>query len=366
MFQLERNFIRHILEWKVGAYSPYHPLCAYVYFTFRCNLACVYCNDGSGKKYSECGNDGELDTEQWLQVLKVLRKETDVLIITGGEPTCRKDLRKLLQGCHELNFSKVCLLTNALTLDKHPEVFEYSDLIMVSLDTLSEQKADKMMGGKPGTLKRILANIELAASQRKKHAFKLYFNICITPDNIPDVHDVLDYALKLNIGFTPLPEVVAIYPREGLKDNPAYEELIDRVISLKQSGCDVLGTMAYVGGIKHFDNYRCLPTLLARVWPNGDLCYPCQKLHKVGGNLLALGDLNLAIEEGIRKHGDIPNCDNRCHVGCYMDFSQAVQQPSLLLREGWYNLKKLTFQPDRHMRKGAKGKEREDPAQVRV
>ncbi len=359
MFLLERNFIRHILECKVGAYRPYHPLCAYVYFTFRCNLACVYCNDGSGKKYGDCSNEGELDTDGWLKVLEVLRRETDVLIITGGEPTCRKDLPQLLQACTDLAFSKVCLLTNALTLDKHPEVFEHSDMIMISLDTLNEEKADRMMGAKAGTLKKILSNIELAAAARKKHKFKLYFNICITPDNIEDVHEVLDYALELNIGFTPLPEVVAIYPQEGLKDNPAYEQLIDRVINLKQSGCDVLGTMAYVGGIRHFDNYRCLPTLLARVWPNGDLLYPCQKLHKVGGNLLELGDLSLAVDEGIRKHGPIPNCDNRCHVGCYMDFSMAVQQPSLLLREGWYNLKKLTFKPQNHIRSGYKKKLKE-------
>jgi len=349
MLQLERNFLRHAIEWKLGCYRPYHPLCAYVYFTFRCNLACVYCNDGSGKKYGECDNSDELDTDGWRRVLDILRRETDVLIITGGEPTCRSDLAELLQHCRRLGFSKVCLLTNGLTLDRHPEVLEYADILMISLDTLDEAKADAMMGAPSGTLRRILDNVELAAAARRTQRFKLYFNICITPANVSDVHDVLDFALERSIGFTPLPEIVAHYPRAGLKDNPDYEGLIDRILALKRAGADVLGTSAYLTGIRGFDAFHCLPTLLARVWPNGDLCYPCQKLHTVGGNLLELGSLERAVDEGIRRHGPLPTCDNRCHVGCYMDFSMAIQHPGMLVREGWYTVKRRFFHPREHI-----------------
>ncbi|MBI4678204.1 MAG: radical SAM protein [Elusimicrobia bacterium] len=352
VFQLERNFIRHAVEWKLGAYKPYRPLCAYVYLTFRCNLRCVYCNDGSGKKYPECPNEGELDGDAWLRVLKVLRKETDVLIFTGGEPTLRPDLAPILEGCRSLGYRKICLLTNAVTLDRHPEVFENCGILMISLDTLDEAKSDRMMGAKAGTLRRILANVDLAAEARKRHGFKLYFNIVITPENVADVHGVLDYCLEKRIGFTPLPEVVAFYPQKGLEGSAEYESLIDRIIGLKRAGFDVLGTMGYLKGIKRFDDYHCLPTLLARVWPNGDLCYPCQKLHKVGGNILELGDYAKAVDEGRRRHGPLQRCGKRCPVGCYMDFSMCVQRPGLLLAEAWYHLKMPLFRSDRFIRRG--------------
>jgi len=346
MFQIEKNFIRHAIECKLGTYKPYRPLCAYIYLTFRCNLSCVYCNDGTGQKYPDCDNGNELDTHGWLRVLKILRRETDVLIFTGGEPTMRPDLRAVLEGCRAMGYKNLALLTNALTLDRHFEIFETCNIVMISLDTLNEQKADLMMGVKPGTFQRILDNIKLASHMRKKYGFKLYFNIVITPDNISDVHEVLDFCLRNKIGFTPLPEVVGVYPREQLKGNAEYEELVSRILILKKAGCDILGTAGYLEGIKRFEDYRCLPTLLARVWPNGDLLYPCQKLHKVAGNLLKLGDYSKAIDEGRRRHGPLPHCDNRCHVGCYMDFSMCVQQPRLIIREVFHRLKKPLFKPD--------------------
>ncbi|MBI4861400.1 MAG: radical SAM protein [Candidatus Riflebacteria bacterium] len=350
MFLLERNFIRHAVEWKLGIYRPYRPLCAYVYLTFRCNLACVYCNDGSGKKYPDCDSDGELSTDQWLRVLSVIRRETDVLIFTGGEPTMRKDLKPILDGCRSLGFAKICLLTNGVTLERHPEILETCHILMVSLDTLDEARSDRMMGAPAGTFRRIMKNVELACEARKSHGIRLYFNVVVTPDNVADVHDVIDFCLERSIGFTPLPEVVGFYPREGLKGNPDYEALIDRMVELKRSGCEVLGTMGYIRGVKRFDSYRCLAPLLARVWPNGDLCYPCQKLHKVGGNLLALGDYSKAVDEGVARHGPIPECDNRCHVGCYMDFSMCIQRPGLLLEEAWYGLKRPFFDARQHLR----------------
>lgn len=350
MFQLEQNFVRHALEWKLGAFRPYRPLCAYVYLTFRCNLACVYCDDGSGRKYPECPAGGELDTAQWLKVLEVVRRETDVVIFTGGEPTMRPDLGEILAGCRRMGYRKICLLTNGVTLDRRPELFEHCTILMISLDTLDEAEADGMMGTGPGTFRRILSNVELACEARRARRFKLYFNIVITPRNLEAVHGVVDFCLTKGIGFTPLPEIVGVYPREGLAGNPAYEALMDRMIAIKKAGGEVLGTLGYLEGIKRFSPYKCLAPLLARVWPNGDLCYPCQKLHKVGGNLLELGDYTRAVDEGQRRHGGLPKCDNRCHVGCYMDFSMCIQRPELLLREAWYGAKRPFFRPERYVR----------------
>lgn len=345
---LERNFVHHAVACLRGRYRPYRPLCAYVYLTFRCNLACVYCNDGTGTKYPDAEDRGELDAAGWQRVLEVLRRETDVLIVTGGEPTMRSDLPEILAGARRLGFRTISVLTNAVTVDRHPEVTEHATMIMVSLDTMDHARGDHLMGAPEGTHERILRNVDRLIEERRRRGFRLYFNVCITPDNVADVHDVIDFALERRVGFTPLPEVVGVHPREGLRDNDAYRGLVDRIVALKRAGADILGTLGYLGGIRDFDHYDCLPTLLARVWPDGSLMYPCQKLHKVGGNLHELGDYDAAVDEGIRRHGDLPRCaDARCHVGCYMDFSMAVQRPSLLLREAWCRLHGPFFRPDR-------------------
>jgi len=130
-------------------------------------LSCVYCNDGTGQKYPDCDNENELDTQSWLQVLKILRRETDVLIFTGGEPTMRSDLRAILEGCRAMGYKNLTLLTNALTLDCHSEIFETCNIVMISLDTLNEQRADSMMGMKPGSFQRILDNTRLASDMRE-------------------------------------------------------------------------------------------------------------------------------------------------------------------------------------------------------
>jgi len=41
-----RNFVYHVLRNLGGRPSARWPLGAYLYVTYRCNLACRYCNDG--------------------------------------------------------------------------------------------------------------------------------------------------------------------------------------------------------------------------------------------------------------------------------------------------------------------------------
>lgn len=339
MLLLERHFLRHALYRFFGRESLYDPLCAYVYLTYRCNLSCVYCDDGTGVNYPEKQIDRELTTDEWGEVFRILRRETDTVIITGGEPTCRCDLAEILLRIRRLRYRRVCLLTNALLLDENPDVLASVDMLVVSLDTLDSAKGDRMLGS-PGVHRRVRKNVELAGDLRRRWGFKLYLSCCIGPDTVDDAGEVLDFAVRQRIGFTPVPVIRGFYPARELVGNPKYEALIQRTIELKRRGGDVLGTMLYLRAIQRFDKFRCQPTLLARVRPNGDVLYPCNMLNTSGGNLLTLGDYRLAIDEGYRRHGSIPLCDNRCHLGCYLDFSLLVQRPWALFYEAYLGLRK--------------------------
>jgi MoaA/NifB/PqqE/SkfB family radical SAM enzyme len=338
-FLLERHFVRHAACHLIGRASLYYPLCGYVYLTYRCNLACSYCDDGTGVKYPDKAIDRELTTEQWKDLFRILRHETDVLILTGGEPTCRTDLVELLRFLQQLRYRWICVLTNALTLDQFPDVLALVDMLYVKLDTLDLDQGDRLLG-RPGAQQRILSNVAWAAEHGPPRGCRVCLGCCVTSDTIAAAGRVLDFAVEHNLGFSPMPAICGVYPDPGLKGNPEYEALIQRAIDLKRAGFDVPGSMPYLRGLQRFRKFRCQPTLLARIRPNGEVLYPCGRIGTAGGNILTLGSLPRALDEGVRRHGPIPNCDNRCHFGCYMDFSLLVQHPWTLLYEAYLELKR--------------------------
>src|SRR6202790_4401276 len=68
---------RQVLRTKVVA-----PYAVTFYVTHKCNLACSYCTQKEPDVFSD-----ELPTRETIALLKRIRKETDSIVITGGEPT---------------------------------------------------------------------------------------------------------------------------------------------------------------------------------------------------------------------------------------------------------------------------------------
>ena len=337
MPKLETNFLRHSLEASVGVRSLKHPLLVYLYLTYRCNLACSYCDDGTGTAYPQRKRGGEMSTAEVVRLLRLLRRETDGLVITGGEPTVRRDLEEVLAGAKALGYRLVTLLTNGKTLDTRLGVLRNTDILMISLDTVDEERADAIFNSGPGVTRRILGNIELALSLRHRMGYRLFFSVCVTPETVGDVQAVIDFAIARKTGFIVLPALYKGRASPGLKGCSEYLALIDRVIAMKRGGFPVLGSMAYYRCIRDFTSFDCQPLLLARVKPDGTLLYPCNNINLEGGNLLELGSFDAAVQEALRRHGGVPaGCGARCHEGCYMDFSSCVQQPLLSFEEAYY------------------------------
>ncbi len=334
MFQLERNFLYHAGLRAFGRRSPSRPLGAYAYLTYRCNLDCSYCNDGVSGSYPKKRIDRELTTEEWLELFRLLRRQTDAIVLTGGEPTVRPDIGVLMRELKVMGFRIVSLLTNGLNLDQHLEILDDADFVLVSLDTLDAQRAVSMYG-REGVLEKIIANLRLAADRQGPKRFKLYAVVCITPGNTADVLGVVDFALEQGIGVAISPEVRGWTPAEGLRGNPDYEAIIDRIIALKRSGANILGSLPYLEGVRAFEPFDCEPTLLCRVKPNGDLIYPCNRQSVDGINLLALGGYENAIRAAMALRGPLARCPHSCHEGCYLDFSALVEKPWRLIQEAW-------------------------------
>ncbi len=104
---------RHILRTKVVA-----PYAVTFYVTHKCNLDCSYCTQKEPDVFSD-----ELGTRDTLQLLRRIRKESDSIVITGGEPTLRSDIEEIVAAARfACKFRSVLLITNGTLLDRKPGI----------------------------------------------------------------------------------------------------------------------------------------------------------------------------------------------------------------------------------------------------
>src|SRR5215469_12443087 len=91
---------RNIRQTKIVA-----PYAVTFYVTHKCNLACSYCTQKEPDVFSD-----ELNTAETLRLLGRIRKETDSIVMTGGEPTLRADIEELAEAARFENKFRSVLL----------------------------------------------------------------------------------------------------------------------------------------------------------------------------------------------------------------------------------------------------------------
>jgi hypothetical protein len=79
------------------------------------------------------------------------------------------------------------------------------------------------------------------------------------------------------------------------------------------------GTPSTIETLLRFKEFQCFPAMFPRVYPNGDVFYPCEPLRQVAGNILRDGPLRKIFARGKKIHGDIPPCQGSptCSGMCY-------------------------------------------------
>lgn len=96
-------------------------LLANIDLTHRCNLNCDFCFANA----RACGYLYEPSFEQIVDMMKVLRDEKPVpapaVQFSGGEPTMREDLPRIIRTAKEMGFPQVQLATNGIKLANDPE-----------------------------------------------------------------------------------------------------------------------------------------------------------------------------------------------------------------------------------------------------
>ncbi len=293
---------RNILQTNVVA-----PYAVTFYVTHKCNLACSYCTQKEPDVFSE-----ELATGDTIRLLRKIRKETDSIVITGGEPTLRADIEELVDAArYYCKFRSVLLITNGTLLDRKPGILGAVTGLVVSLDALAADPSNAL--SKPAALPKVLQNLEMA-KRALGNASKITISTVIEEWNIGEVEKLLEWCGEEGFVFAAQSAQMEKMPNLRLAQNPKYQALVDKIIERRRAGTQPInGTPRTIETLLRFREFQCYPTMFPRVYPNGNVFYPCEPLHKVAGNLLKDGSLRKIFARGKKKYGDIPPCAGICY-----------------------------------------------------
>ena len=304
-FQLyfRNGWRRHVLRTNVVA-----PYAVTLYVTHKCNLACSYCTQKEPDVFSD-----ELPTAGTVQLLKRIRRETDSIVITGGEPTLRADIEELVEVARfECKFRSVLLITNGTLLDRKPGILGAVTGLVVSLDALSSDPTNPL--SKPAALPKVMENLAFA-KERLGNPRRITISTVIEEWNIAEVERLLDWCGEQDFVFAAQSAQMEKMPNLALLQNPRYQALVDTIIARRRAGKQAInGTPRTIETLLRFRDFQCYPTMFPRVYPNGDVFYPCEPLRKIAGNLLRDGSLRKIFAAGKKKYGDIPPCQGICYL----------------------------------------------------
>jgi len=294
---------RHVLQSKVVA-----PYAVTFYVTHKCNLDCSYCTQKEPDVFSD-----ELDTAGTLQVLKRIRRESDSIVITGGEPTLRADIEQIVMAARfGYKFRSVLLITNGTLLDRKPGILKGVTGLVVSLDALQADPTNPL--SKPAAVTKVLENLALAKEQLGNPR-KVTISTVIEERNVAEVERLLDWCGEQGFVFAAQSAQMEKMPNLALLKSAKYQALVDKIIERRRDGKQAInGTPKTIETLLRFRDFQCYPTMFPRVYPNGDVFYPCEPLRKVAGNLLRDGSLAKIFAAGKKRYGVIPPCQGICYL----------------------------------------------------
>lgn len=329
------------------------PLVAVFHLTGRCNLNCAYCEDYGARRTDN--TLAQLDPLSLLQagrVLSILRQATPNLILTGGEPLLYPYIDDLVSSAKtEHRFNHLTLLTNGLMLSRHLDILPRLDRLVISLDSLHAERWGRVIGLDTPAAQSIIDTVADVARLQAETGVQLVVNCVITPETLFDAEAVLNFCLDRDIAFAFSPQSFNNWPRYELLVADGYRTLVEKIIEHKKQGRKILGSLRYLRLVRDFQPYRCYPTLVPRVLPNGDLIYPCRPIQRSdtphGGlpcNLTDVPSWRAAIAEAEAQFGTPPISCASCFQQCYAEPSLMQSGPLALLTE------QIRFGPSRRLK----------------
>jgi len=169
------------------AVKPGPPLWLLCELTYRCPLHCAFCYNPTD--FARTGP--ELDTEDWLRVLREARALGAVQLgLSGGEPLAREDLEVIVAEAHRLGFY-INLITSGVGLTETRIAALKAaglDHIQLSFQDSSQKMNDFLSSTRTFDLKSKVAALI------KKYDYPMVLNVVLHRLNIDHVEEILQMA----------------------------------------------------------------------------------------------------------------------------------------------------------------------------
>ncbi|MCL2591941.1 MAG: radical SAM protein [Defluviitaleaceae bacterium] len=165
---------------------------------YSCNNYCIHCVISNQKIVSEeVYNKTDRSTDECLQIIKNSKENgCDTVIITGGEPTIRKDFFEIIKYAKTLDLC-VCLQTNGRMFKKiefAQETSKYVDYFTIALHGSNSAMHDAITKA-PGSFEETLEGLKNLAV----YTDKIFGKMVISKHNAKDLKNTIDLLNQINI-----------------------------------------------------------------------------------------------------------------------------------------------------------------------
>lgn len=324
------TFLFNAAAIRFGRPDSVRPLILTYFVTFRCNLACSYC-DYAYDGYA--GRHPEVDTASVLRILSIAREGVPSVAFTGGEPLLRSDIVSIVRHARKIGFRPISLFTNALLLPDREEVLDEIDYLQISLDSLNASRQDELCG-RTGLGGRLVSLVRRYARGQKEHGYRLNINSVVTERNIDDLADLARFAADEGIRLTISPRLESDgRPDPALvRDSVAerYRAAIDGLISAKRDTNAIMDIHPFLGHVRDLHRGPCFPWLTPRVYPDGRMHFPCSIESRCAPDIVQLGSWK-RVRQVLQR---VPTaCSRPCMLPCYLEASLLASHPTTLFQE---------------------------------
>ena len=284
------------------------PYSAIFYATHKCNLDCSYCTQKNPQAFSE-----EVGTSETIELFRNIRKDVDTMLITGGECTVRRDIEDLvIASREEVGFRSVLIVTNGVLLDKRRAMLPYLNGLVCSLDAIGHDPSEPL--SKSAAVPRVIDNLLMAKEILPPQAITV--SCVLELWNLSEAERILEFCAQHGFAFSvQSAQTNGKFPNFAFLRDPRYRDFVERLIAMRERNTvRINGTPKLLRTLLLFEEFKCYPTMFPRIYPNGDIFYPCEVLRKIAGNVLEDGSISAAFERGRKLYGEMPGCKNNCFL----------------------------------------------------
>jgi MoaA/NifB/PqqE/SkfB family radical SAM enzyme len=186
--------VNNVIKW----YKELAPTVMQLNVTLKCNSRCLTCNIWKGVPGLE------FSTKEWQDALSdPFLKTIEHLLISGGEPTLRSDLPKIVQTCLDNmpRLRKLLIATNGLSPSRSrriiPPIVEccternVNTTITVSLDGIGSRH--DQIRGIPGHFEKTKESLEFYERLQQRLGFRLNIGTTISKQNADNLEEILRF-----------------------------------------------------------------------------------------------------------------------------------------------------------------------------